>query len=73
VWDISTGIQFMPNEFLTLGIEWVSRHTDTPYFSGTGGVTSPNGWNPPIGNPNGFTADLVKDENRIIFSSIFRM
>jgi len=72
-WDISTGIQFMPNEFLTLGIEWVSRHTDTPYFSGTGGVTSPNGWNPPIGNPNGFTADLVKDENRIIFSSIFRM
>jgi len=71
-WDASTCIQFMPNENLTFGLEFVSRHTNTPYFSGRGGLTSPNGWNPPIGNPDGFAADLVKDENRIIVSSIFR-
>lgn len=71
-WDASTGLQYMPNEYLTFGLEFVTRHTDTPYFSGRGGVTSPNGWNAPIGNPNGFVADLVKDENRIIVSSIFR-
>lgn len=71
-WDISTGIQYMPNEYLTFGLEAVSRHTDVPYFSGRGGVTSPNGWNAPIGNPTGYTADLVKNENRLIFSSIFR-
>jgi hypothetical protein len=71
-WDASTGVQFMPNEFLTFGLEFVTRHTDTPYFSGPGGVTSPNGWNAPIGNPSGFTADLVKDENRIIASLLFR-
>ncbi len=71
-WDASTCIQFMPSEFITFGVEFVTRHTDIPYFSGHGGVTSPNGWNAPIGNSTGFVADLVKDENRIIFSSIFR-
>lgn len=71
-WDISTGIQFMPNEYSTFGIEYVSRHANTPYFSGRGGLTSKNGWNNPIGSPSGYTADLVKDENRIILSTIFR-
>lgn len=71
-WDASAGFQYMPNEFLTFGAEWVTRHMNVPYFAGHGGVTSPNGWNAPIGNPIGFQGDLVKDENRIIFSSIFR-
>lgn len=71
-WDASSGFQFMPNEYLSFGVEFVTRHANVPYFSGHGGVTSPNGWNPPIGNPANYIADLVKDENRIIFSSIFR-
>lgn len=71
-WDASTCVQFMPNEQLTIGLEYVTRHTDTPYFSGPGGVTSPNGWNAPIGDPSGFTADLVKDEDRVILSMIVR-
>jgi hypothetical protein len=71
-WDASVGLQFMPNEHLTLGVEYVTRHTDTPYFSGRGGVTSPNGWNAPIGSPGGYVADLVKNEDRLIFSGIVR-
>ncbi|MFN8277143.1 MAG: outer membrane beta-barrel protein [Chitinophagales bacterium] len=71
-WDLSTGFQYMPAEYITIGLEYVTRHTDTPYFSGPGGVTSPNGWNAPIGNPTGYVADLVKDENRIILSTIVR-
>ncbi|MBK7434997.1 MAG: outer membrane beta-barrel protein [Chitinophagaceae bacterium] len=71
-WDASAGFQYMPNEYLTFGAEFVTRHTNTPYFSGHGGVTSPNGWNPPIGDPSGFKADLVKDENRLIFTTIVR-
>lgn len=71
-WDASTCVQYMPNEHITCGIEFVTRHTSVPYFSGRGGVTSPNGWNAPVGNPAGFVADLVKDENRLIFSMIFR-
>jgi hypothetical protein len=71
-WDCSASMQYMPNLFMTFGIEYVRRHTSIPYFSGPGGVTSPNGWNAPIGNPSGYIADLVKDENRVIFSTIFR-
>jgi hypothetical protein len=71
-WDASTTLNYMPNQHLTFGVEFVTRHTNIPYFSGRGGVTSPNGWNAPIGNPTNYVADLVKDENRIIFSSIFR-
>jgi hypothetical protein len=71
-WDFSTGFQFMPNQHLTFGVEYVTRHTDVPYFSGRGGVTSPNGWNAPIGDPTGYKADLVTSEHRLIFSSIFR-
>lgn len=71
-WDASTTIQYMPNEYITIGLEFVTRHTSVPYFSGPGGLTSPNGWNAPIGNPTGFVVDLVKDENRIIASMIFR-
>jgi len=71
-WDASAGIQWMPTENLTFGIEYVTRHSSIPYFAGRGGVTSPNGWNAPIGNPTGYVADLVKDENRIIFSTMFR-
>jgi len=73
-WDASTGLQFMPNEHITIGLEYVERHANVPYFAGHGGVTSPNGWNPPIGNPAspGWTPDLVKDEHRIIASFIVR-
>ena len=71
-WDVSGNVQFMPNQFMTFGVEYVSRHANVPYFSGPKGVTSPNGWNLPIGDPTGYTADLVKDETRIIFSTIFR-
>ncbi len=71
-WDASTCVQYMPNEHITIGLEYVTRHTDTPYFSGPGGVTSPNGWNAPIGDTSGYEADLVKDEDRVILSMIFR-
>lgn len=71
-WDASTGFQFMPNGYLKFAMEFVIRHTNVPYFSGDGGVISPNGWNPSIGDPTGFKAGRVKDENRLIFYSIFR-
>jgi hypothetical protein len=71
-WDFSTGLQYMPNEHVTWGLEVVHREASVPYFAGPGGLTSPNGWNPPIGNTSGFVADLVKRENRVIGSIIVR-
>ena len=72
-WDISTNLQYMPTQFNTWGIELVHREATQPYFSGRGGLTSPNGWGAPIGDPSGFVADLQKHETRIILSHIFRM
>ncbi len=72
-WDTQTNIQYMPNEYSTWSLELVYRRANVPYFAGRGGVTSPNGWNPPIGDPTGFEPDLVKAETRLIFSVLFRM
>lgn len=72
-WDASVALQYMPGPFNTFGIELVRRVASEPYFAGHGGVTSPNGWNAPIGDPSGFVADLQKSETRIILSHIFRM
>jgi hypothetical protein len=69
-WDVSTALQYMPSDYLTWGIEIVHRYASVPYFSGPGGLTSPNGWNPPIGDPAGFKADLVRHETRCILSMI---
>lgn len=71
-WDFSTGFQFIPGEHVTWGLEYVHRQASVPYFAGPGGLTSPNGWNAPIGNPAGYVADLVTSENRIIGSLIVR-
>ena len=72
-WDFSTSIQYMPNEFSTWSIEAVHRAANVPYFAGRGGVTSSNGYNPPLGDPTGFVPDLQKSETRIILSLLFRM
>lgn len=73
-WDWSSGLQYLPNEHVTIGLEYVERHANVPYFSGHGGVTSPNGWNEPIGNPSSTTwqPDLRKNEQRVILSFIVR-
>lgn len=70
-WDISTTIDWMPNDFLTWRFEIVHRETDVPYFAGPGGVTSPDGFNnTPI--PANWKPDLVKSETRFIFATLVR-
>lgn len=71
-WDVSTTVQYMPDQHTTIGVEAVRRHANVPYFAGHGGVTSPNGWNEPLGNPAGFVPDLVRDETRLILFFITR-
>jgi hypothetical protein len=71
-WDISTNIDWMPNQSLTVRLEYVHRHANVPYFAGRGGVTSPNGYTtqslPPSWHP-----DLVKTEDRLIIAILFRL
>jgi hypothetical protein len=70
-WDCSTTIDWMPNDYLTWRFEIVHRESDVPYFAGSGGVTSPDGYsNTSI--PANWKPDLVRSETRFIFALLCR-
>ena len=70
-WDYEFGFQYMPIEQFTFDMEFNHRQADTPYFSGHGGVTSPDGYITTTA-PAGWRADLVKDDNRLIAAWLVR-
>ncbi|MGZ3884632.1 MAG: porin [Bacteroidia bacterium] len=70
--DCSTNVDWMPNEHILFRLEFVHRQSDTPYFAGHGGVTSPTGYTTSALTP-GWAPDLVKSEERIIFAVLFRL
>jgi len=71
-WDCSANLDWMPNQSLTVRLEFVHRHSDVPYFAGHGGVTSPSGY-VTTSIPAGWAPDLVKSEDRIMFVVLFRI
>jgi hypothetical protein len=71
-WDCSTNFDFMPNQSLTVRMEFVHRHSSVPYFAGAGGVTSQTGYSTSPLDPN-WRPDLVKTEDRIILALLFRL
>jgi hypothetical protein len=71
-WDCSTNLDFMPNQSMTFRIELVHRESNVPYFAGSGGVTSPNGYATTV-LPANWRPDLVKSETRIILALLFRI
>jgi hypothetical protein len=70
LWDLTSTFDIMPTDFLAFRFEFISRHSDVPYFAGPGGTTSPDGWQ---GTEGPFVADLVKHENRLTFAINWRM
>lgn len=70
--DYSTNLDWMPNQHLTVRLEYVHRQSSVPYFAGHGGVTSPSGYTTTALTP-GWAPDLVKAEDRIIFAVLFRL
>jgi hypothetical protein len=61
----------MPNDFVTFRIEYGYRSSNVPYFAGSGGTTSPDGW---IDTPtNTWRPDLQKTENRLTIATSFRL
>ncbi len=71
-WDVSTNLDWMPNQSITFRIEYVHRASSVPYFAGAGGVTSQTGYSTSVLDPN-WRPDLVKSENRIIAAILFRL
>lgn len=71
-WDCSTNFDWMPNQSITLRVEYVHRESDVPYFAGRGGVTSPTGYTT-TALPTTWKPDLVTSEDRIVFALLFRL
>ena len=42
-WDTQLNLQYMPKDWITWWTEATFRHSDVPYWTGTGGVTPPGG------------------------------
>ena len=70
--DYSTNIDWMPNQHLTVRLEFVHRESSVNYFAGHGGVTSPSGYTTSQLTSD-WKPDLVKSEDRIIFALLFRL
>lgn len=71
-WDISTNLDYMPNQSMTFRVEFVHRSANVPYFAGRGGVTSQTGYSTTPPAPN-WRPDLVKQESRLILAVLFRL
>lgn len=70
--DYSTNLDFMPNQSITMRIEFVHRAANVPYFAGAGGVTSQTGFSTTALDPN-WRPDMVKSENRVLAAILFRL
>jgi len=65
-WDDSATLDYMPSQYITFRWEFDHRAASVPYFSGSGGITPPNGnTGAPGSMVSGWAPDLVKDENRL--------
>ncbi len=53
-WDMQLNFQYMPKDWITWWTEATFRHSDVPYWSGTGGVTPPLG---NTGSPSSFACN----------------
>jgi hypothetical protein len=72
-WDAQVAFDYMPTPNVSFRLEYVHRHANVPYFTGSGGMT-PAGGN--TGDPTtlvpGFDPDLDRDEDRITLAFMVR-
>jgi hypothetical protein len=43
LWDLTSTFDVLPTDSLAFRLEFISRHSNVPYFAGRGGTTSPDG------------------------------
>ena len=70
VWALTSTFDVMPTDFLAFRFEFISRHSNIPYFAGRGGTTSIDGFQ---GTPGFFVPDVSKHENRLTFAINWRL
>jgi hypothetical protein len=70
IWGLTSTFDLMPTDFVDFRAEFMSRHSNVPFFAGPGGTTSPDGFQ---GTPGSFTPDVAKHEHRLTFAINFRL
>jgi hypothetical protein len=69
--QFTSTFDIMPNDHFTLRFEYGYRHSNVPYFAGSGGTTSPDGWaDIPVGT---WRPDLRREESRATMAVSFRL
>ncbi len=72
-WDVSATFDYMPSQYITFRWEANHRAANVPYFSGSGGITPPGGnQGAPGSQVQGWSPNLVKDENRLTFAILVK-
>lgn len=73
LFQFTTTFDVMPNDFVTFRLEYGYRNASIPYFTTSGGTTSPSGYvdGPTASTP--WAAQLQKTESRITLAVNFRL
>lgn len=73
LYQFTTTFDVMPNDYVTFRFEYGYRSASVPYFTSSGGTTSPSGY---VNGPEGtipWSADLKKNEHRLTLAINFRL
>lgn len=69
-WGLTGTIDLLPTDSFALRFEGMYRKSNVPYFAGSGGTTSPDGFQP---TPEGYLPDAVKDQALFVIAANFRL
>ena len=69
-WGATATFDILPTDSFTLRLEGVYRKANVPYFAGSGGTTSPDGFLP---IPAGYQPDGAKDQALVLIAANFRL
>lgn len=73
-WDVQISADYNPQPFVAFRMEYNHRAASVPYFTGRNGVTPPGGNQGSPGSVvNGWSPDLVKQENRLTLAFLVKM
>lgn len=71
---VTATIDFWPSPWLVMRLEYSHRQANQPFFSGSGGITGPNGVLPSDAAAQAsFTPDLRTSDDRVVFNVTLRL
>jgi hypothetical protein len=73
LFQFTTTFDIMPNDYVTFRFEYGYRNSSIPYFTSSGGTTSPSGYVNGPTSTNPWSANLLKNENRFTIAVNFRL